>query len=123
MFARILALLLPALLIHSFVRALNGDDPASIIDVRVHPAHDRQTIDGFGGSLAYWGYDADDAALRYAFEDLGATLVRVPGDVNSEGDPDQYRAAMRRVAKLAPQAKVMVSFWQPRTAAKPDPAD
>src|SRR5207247_5298991 len=59
-------------------------------------------------------------ALRYAFDDLGATLVRVPGDIP---DGDQYRAVMRRVAKLAPKAKVLVSFWQPRTAAKPDPAD
>ncbi len=99
------------------------DDPGSDVHVHVHPAHDRQTIDGFGGSLAYWGYDADDTALRYAFEDLGATLVRVPGDVTSAGDADRYRAALRRVARLAPAAKVLVSFWQPRTAAKPDTAD
>src|SRR5262245_58351666 len=73
------------------------DDPGSVVQVHVHPAHDRQAIDGFGGSLAYWGYDADDAALRYAFDDLGATLVRVPGDVSSAADADQYRAALRRV--------------------------
>jgi O-glycosyl hydrolase len=98
----------------------DSDEPKALIEIRVHAAHDRQTIDGFGGSLAYWGYDADEAALKYAFDDLGATLVRVPGDVP---DGDQYRAAMRRVSKLAPKAKVLVSFWQPRTAEKPDPAD
>lgn len=116
------AVLLAPLLIFPCVRA-GTDDRASAVHVHVHRAHERQTIDGFGGSLAYWGYDADDTALRYAFEDLGATLVRVPGDVGSNGDPDQYRAVVRRVAKLAPDAKVVVSFWQPRTAAKPDPAD
>jgi glucuronoarabinoxylan endo-1,4-beta-xylanase len=105
-----------------YVRAEN-DDPASLVQVHVQPGHDRQTIDGFGGSLAYWGYDADDTALRYAFDDLGATLVRVPGDVTASGDPDQYRAAVRRLARIAPQAKLLVSFWQPRSAAKPDAAD
>ncbi len=100
-----------------------SDEAASVVHVNVQPVHDRQTIDGFGGSLAYWGYDADDAALRYAFEDLGAVFVRVPGDVGSDGNADQYRAALRRVAKLAPAAKILVSFWQPRTAAKPDPAE
>jgi O-glycosyl hydrolase len=116
------AVLLASLLDVPCLRA-GTDEPGSAVHVRVHPAHERQTIDGFGGSLAYWGYDADDTALRYAFEDLGATFVRVPGDVASAKDADQYRAALRRVARLAPKAKVLVSFWQPRTAAKPDPAD
>src|SRR5206468_1308761 len=113
-------LLLALLLAVASVRAQS--DEAGVVHVHVRPAHDRQTIDGFGGSLAYWGYDADDTALRYAFEDLGATLVRVPGDVGSDGEADQYRAALRRVTRLAPKAKILVSFWQPRTAAKPDPA-
>src|SRR4051794_16150850 len=93
------------------------------IQVRVDPAHDRQVIDGFGGSLAYWGYDADDTSVRYAFDDLGATLVRVPGDLSSSGSPDQYRAALARVSRIAPRAKILVSFWQPRSAAKPDAAE
>ena len=116
------AIFLAALAAIPFLRA-DTDDPASVVHVHVHPAHDRQTIEGFGGSLAYWGYDADDTALKYAFDDLGATLVRVPGDAGSDADPNQYQACIRRVAKLAPKAKVLVSFWQPRTAAKPDPAD
>src|SRR5262245_25883939 len=113
---------LAALIIFPCCRAGAGDS-AYTVHVHIHPAHDRQTIDGFGGSLAYWGYDADDAALRYAFDDLGATFVRVPGDVTATGDPDQYKAVVRRLAKLAPDAKMLVSFWQPRTAAKPETAD
>jgi glucuronoarabinoxylan endo-1,4-beta-xylanase len=110
------------LLVVPCVRAGN-DDSASVVHVRVEAAHDRQAIDGFGGSLAYWGYDADDTALKYAFDDLGATLLRIPGDVSSTGDPDQYRAALGRVTRVAPAAKILVSFWQPRTPAKPDAAD
>lgn len=89
------------------------------IAVAVDAAHERQTIDGFGGSLAFWGYDADDAALRYAFDDLGATIVRVPGDVGASGRADEYRATLQRVTRLAPQAKVLAAFWQPRAGAEP----
>src|SRR5947209_1167965 len=96
-----------------------SDEPVPVVHVQVEAIHDRQVIEGFGGSIAYWGYDADETALRYAFEDLGATLVRVPGDIGAKGEPEQYRAALRRVAAVAPEAKVLVSFWQPRSAAKP----
>src|SRR5687767_11302767 len=109
----VIAMLLAAACLHA-----GTDDPDSVVQVKIHPAHDRQTIDGFGGSLAYWGYDADDTALRYALEDFGATFVRVPGDVGPKGEAGQYEAVVRRVAKLAPRAKMLVSFWQPRTAAK-----
>jgi O-glycosyl hydrolase len=90
--------------------------------VEVIPAQDRQVIDGFGGSLAFWGFDASEEALRYAFDDLGATIVRVPGEI-SVSAPDQYRPALRRVTKLAPRAQVVLSFWQPRSAAKPKRSD
>lgn len=90
------------------------------IDIAVDATHERQVIDGFGGSLAFWGYDADDVALRYAFEDLGATIVRVPGEVSQSGRVDEYRAALQRVTRLAPHAKVLVAFWQPRSHAEPE---
>jgi glucuronoarabinoxylan endo-1,4-beta-xylanase len=93
------------------------------IEVEVRAARDRQTIDGFGGSLAFWGYDADDAALRVALEDLGASIVRVPGEVGESGQPDPYRDVLRRVALIAPGTRVLVSFWQPRSQAKPSRTD
>jgi len=92
-----------------------------IIDVR--QSQDRQIIDGFGGSLAFWGFDASEEALRYAFEDLGATIVRVPGEVSMSGAPDEYRAAHGRGTNLAPQAKVVLSFWQPRSSGRPKVSD
>ncbi len=68
-------------------RAQAGDEPATTLEVRVERSRDRQVIDGFGGSLAYWGYNADEAALRIAFEDLGATIVRIPAEVAQRGRP------------------------------------
>jgi len=59
-------------------RAQAGDESVTALDIRVERSRDRQVIDGFGGSLAYWGFDADLAALRHAFGDLGATIVRIP---------------------------------------------
>src|SRR4051794_1506839 len=84
-------------------------------DVRVEPSRDRQVIEGFGGSLAYWGYNADETALRHALVDLGATIVRVPAEVSQPGDPEAYRAALRRVARVAPGTRVYLTFWQPRS--------
>jgi O-glycosyl hydrolase len=88
------------------------------IEVDVRSVNDRQTIEGFGGALAFWGYEADDTSLRLAFEDLGATFVRVPGEVSQSGASDEYLGVLRRVTAIAPGARVLVSFWQPRSAAK-----
>ena len=104
-------------------RAQAGDEPARTLEIRVERPRDRQVIDGFGGSLAYWGYNADETALRHAFEDLGATIVRIPAEVPKEGDPDAYRDVLRRVAKVAPEAKVYLTFWQPRSEDRPQPED
>ncbi|MEA2630048.1 MAG: glucuronoarabinoxylan endo,4-beta-xylanase [Chloroflexota bacterium] len=100
-----------------------GDEPAGTLEVRVERPRDRQVIDGFGGSLAYWGYNADETALRCALDELGATIVRIPAEVTQAGDPDAYRDALRRVAKVAPEAKVYLSFWQPRSKEKTRPED
>jgi O-glycosyl hydrolase len=90
-------------------------DAAPTLEVRVERSRDRQVIDGFGGSLAYWGYNADERALRLAFEELGATIVRIPAEVAQSGDPAAYRSAIERVTKVAPEAQVMLTFWQPRS--------
>lgn len=99
-----------------------ADNPNEVI-VEVAPSSDRQVIDGFGGSLAFWGFDASEEAMRYALEDLGATLVRVPGEASRSGSTDEYRSALARVTRIAPGAKVVLSFWQPRSAEKPAVSD
>jgi glucuronoarabinoxylan endo-1,4-beta-xylanase len=98
-------------------------ESAKELIIEVKQSAERQVIDGFGGSLAFWGFDASEEALRYAFEDLGATIVRVPGEVPMSGAPDEYRAALQRVTRLAPQAKVLLCFWQPRSSARPKVSD
>jgi glucuronoarabinoxylan endo-1,4-beta-xylanase len=100
-----------------------GKGAGRTLSVQVKRSAERQVMDGFGGSLAFWGYDADEKALEYAFDDLGATIVRVPGEVSTSGAPDEYRAALRRVARVAPKVEVLLSFWQPRSAAKPKLSD
>src|SRR5262245_8617789 len=51
----------------------NDEQPAKLLSVDVNLSQDRQVIEGFGGSLAFWGFEPSDQALRYAFDDLGAT--------------------------------------------------
>src|SRR4051812_33277707 len=85
---------------------------ATALTVEVKRSRERQVMEGFGGALAFWGYDADEEALRYGFDDLGATIVRVPGEVQTSGSPEEYRAVLRRVARIAPKAQVLLSFWQ-----------
>jgi O-glycosyl hydrolase len=103
--------------------AQDRDGAAAVLEIRVERSRDRQVIDGFGGALAYWGYDADETALRHALDDLGATIVRIPAEVPQAGDPDTYRAVLRRVARVAPEAKVYLSFWQPRSQDRTKPED
>ena len=103
--------------------ARKESEAATALTVEVNRSQERQVVDGFGGSLAFWGFDADEEALRYAFDDLGATIVRVPGEVQTSGDPEEYRAVLKCVAWIAPKAQVLLSFWQPRSVAKPKVSD
>ena len=105
------------------VSAAGYDDPATTLHIRVEPSRDRQVVEGFGGSLAYWGFNADEVALRHALGEVGATIVRIPGEVSQSGDPEAYRETLRRVAKVAPGAKIYLTFWQPRSQDKPRPDD
>jgi O-glycosyl hydrolase len=97
------------------------DEPALALDIRVERSSDRQVIDGFGGSLAFWGFNAGELALEHAFGELGATIVRIPAEVSRSGDPEAYRNALRRVARVAPMAKVVLTFWQPRSRNQLEP--
>ncbi|MBV9123549.1 MAG: hypothetical protein JO112_09345 [Planctomycetes bacterium] len=118
----VLALGVPCLAVAAG-KAGKGAEAATTLTIEVQPSQDRQVIDGFGGALAFWGFDADEEALRYAFEDLGATIVRVPGEVQTSGKPEEYRAVLERVTRMAPKAQVLLSFWQPRSNAKPNVSD
>src|SRR4051812_9927927 len=85
---RVIPFAVAALVLMAFVSSSRAaDGPATGLEVRVERSRDRQVVDGFGGSLAYWGYNADETALRHAFDDLGATIVRIPAEVPQEGDP------------------------------------
>ncbi len=97
--------------------------PLTTLDIKVEHSRDRQVIDGFGGSLAYWGYNADESTLRQALGELGGTIVRIPGEVGQSGDPEVYRDTLRRVAKIAPDARIYLTFWQPRSRRMPRPED
>jgi hypothetical protein len=69
------------------------------------------------------GYNADEVALRHALGDVGATIVRIPGEVSQSGDPEAYRGALRRVARVLPAAKIFLTFWQPWSKDRPRPED
>ena len=104
--------------------SMASDYPATTLHIKIERSSDRQEVDGFGGSLAYWGYNADEVALRHALVDVGATIVRIPGEVSQSGDPEAHRAALRRVAKVAPKAKHFFDFLaKPRSKDKPRPED
>ena len=77
----------------------------------------RQTIDGFGGSIAFWGTHADDEALRAAIKDLDVSIVRAQGEVSPAGVVDHNRDILQRAMKLNPDLQILLTFWQPRSAA------
>jgi len=76
----------------------------------------RQPIDGFGGSIAFWGINADDEALKIAFQELNTTILRVQGEVNRKGITDHNKAVLQRAMELNPKLEIMLTFWQPRSS-------
>ncbi len=76
----------------------------------------RQPIDGFGGSIAFWGTNPDDEAMKIAFQELKTTILRVQGEVSRKGITDKNREVLQRAMKLNPELEVMLTFWQPRSA-------
>ncbi|MCP4778076.1 MAG: hypothetical protein GY880_27970, partial [Planctomycetaceae bacterium] len=81
----------------------------------------RQTIDGFGGSIAFWGTHADEQALSSAIEGLGVNIIRAQGEVSKTGGDDRNRDVLQRAMKLNPNLEVLLTFWQPKSATHPDP--
>jgi len=80
----------------------------------------RQTIDGFGGSIAFWGIRADDRALEAAVNGLSVNIVRVQGEVSKTGDAERNRDVLQRATRMNPDLQVLLTFWQPRSAEHPD---
>ena len=76
----------------------------------------RQRIDGFGGSIAFWGTNPDDEAMNIAFQELKTTILRAQGEVSRKGITDKNREVLQRAMKLNPNLEVMLTFWQPRSA-------
>ena len=80
----------------------------------------RQSIDGFGGSIAFWGIHADQQALEAAVNGLGVNIIRVQGEVSKTGDAERNRDVLQRATSMNPDLQVLLTFWQPRSAEHPE---
>ena len=91
----------------------------------VDPSADklRQSIDGFGGSIAFWGTNADDESLKIAFRELKTNILRAQGEVTRKGITDHNRDVLQRAMKINPKLEVMLTFWQPRSTTLPEVSD
>ena len=87
-----------------------------VIQIDPSPENLRQSIDGFGGSIAFWGIRADDEALKCAFSELKTTILRAQGEVSKKGIIDHNREILQRAMKLNPDLEVLLTFWQPRSS-------
>jgi hypothetical protein len=59
------------------VSAWAAGSPVTTLHVEIEGSRGRQVIEGFGGSLAFWGYNADKFSRRQAIEEVGWTIVRI----------------------------------------------
>ena len=92
----------------------------NVISLDVQDDRVRQSIDGFGGSIAFWGVNADDQALEAAINGLNVSIVRVQGEVSKTGDAERNRDVLQRATRINPDLRVLLTFWQPRSAKYPD---
>lgn len=90
------------------------------ITINPQPSNLRQKIDGFGGSIAFWGIHADDEALQAAIEELAVSIIRTQGEVSKAGSINYNKDILQRAMKLNPQLAVLQTFWQPRSAMYPE---
>ena len=96
-------------------RTLHRSKSANICVIDTNSKNIRQSIDGFGGSIAFWGTRADDQALNAAFKELKTSILRVQGEVTKQGFTDHNRDIIKRAIKLNPQLHILLTFWQPRS--------
>ncbi|MCP4885671.1 MAG: sulfatase-like hydrolase/transferase [Planctomycetaceae bacterium] len=90
------------------------------LNIDAGPTNLRQTIDGFGGSIAFWGTQADNQALQIAIEELEVSILRAQGEVAKNGRVDYNKDILQRAMKLNPELNVLQTFWQPRSAKQPE---
>lgn len=84
-------------------------------NISLNPELRKQHIDGFGGSIAFWGTHADQQAVELAV-DLGVKFIRIQGEVTPSGIIDNTKDILDRAIKMNPQLEVLVTFWQPRSS-------
>ena len=109
---------LPALAIVFLTTQVSAQETTpKILKLSLDPTKLRQEIDGFGGSIAFWGSYADDVALTAGLKELNTSIVRTQGEVSQKGVVDHNRDVLQRAMKLKPSLEVLLTFWQPRSKA------
>lgn len=83
--------------------------------IEINPNLKKQTIDGFGGSIAFWGVNGDDQAIDKAVDELSVKIIRVQGEVSPKGEVDFNRQVLTRLMNKNPDVEVLLTFWQPRS--------
>ena len=93
------------------------DDDLGFKILAVVPDHNQvaQLIRGFGGSIAFWGTNPSDEAMHHAFTELGASILRVQGEVKKNGKGEHSREVLQRAMQINPGLEVLLTFWQPRS--------
>ena len=94
---------------------------STTIQIDTSVSRRRQAIDGFGGSVAFWGTKADDEALTATLDELNANIIRVQGEVTKAGLTDHNVALLQRGMAVNPSLQVLLTFWQPRSAEHLEP--
>ena len=75
----------------------------------------KQSIDGFGGSVAFWGTNPDDQTMNFAFKELKVSILRAQGEISPHGKADHNKEVLQRAMKLNPELQILLTFWQPRS--------
>ncbi|MEC8013694.1 MAG: glycoside hydrolase family 3 N-terminal domain-containing protein [Verrucomicrobiota bacterium] len=85
--------------------------------LKIHPKENEthQAVDGFGGSIAFWGTNPDQQAMQHAFKELKISILRAQGEVARKGIVDHNKEVLQRAMKINPDLEILLTFWQPRS--------
>ena len=89
--------------------------PSKILKIKPVLEDKKQMIDGFGGSIAFWGTNPDDQAMNHAFKELKVSVLRAQGEVARRGIIDHNKEVLQRAMRLNPGLEILLTFWQPRS--------